>query len=66
MTINIETEIVGSSYDPRTGTCSYTVRKDGKEVTVEIPVADLDRHGGNRRARQTHLANKLTEALSRA
>lgn len=63
MTINLDTEIVATAFDPATDTCAYTVARDGKRWTVRVPLAQLEAHGANKDARRAHLANVLTAAM---
>lgn len=58
--INLDTEIVGSRYDPITRMCSYTVARDGRKWTVSVHSDDLNRHKQNRR---NHLGHLLQQAM---
>jgi hypothetical protein len=66
MTINLDTEIVATAFDPATDTCAYTIARDGKRWTVRVALAHLDAHGTNKDARRAHLANVLTAAMQGA
>jgi hypothetical protein len=63
MTINLDTEIVATAFDPASGTCAYTIARDGRRWTVRVPLAQLDGHGVSKEARRAHLANLLTAAM---
>lgn len=65
-TINHETEIVATGFDPKTKLCSYTIERDGKRWTVEIPLDHLSKHSGNRSRilRREHVAKALHGAMS--
>lgn len=71
MTLNPETEIVGSGHDPVTKTHSYTVEKRGKRWTVQIPDDEFARFGpvigaqaaANKARRQAYLAAKIEAAM---
>ena len=63
MTINLDTEIVATAFDPASGTCAYTIARDGRRWTVRVSLAQLDGHGASKDARRAHLANLLTAAM---
>lgn len=66
MTLVLSTELSSSSYDPATGLCRYTATKNGKHWTIEIPIADLHKHGngpGHKMKRQNHVATLLQQAM---
>ena len=63
MSINLDTEIVATAFDPATGTCAYTVERDGRRWTVRVPLSQLDGQGASKDARRAHLANLLTAAM---
>ena len=71
MTINPETEIVASSWDPQTRAHSYTIERTGRRWTVVIPDDDLQRFGPvlgasaavNKQNRRRHLAAVLENAM---
>ena len=71
MTIHPETEIVSTSYDAVKHTHSYTIERNGKRWTVEIPDADFQNFGPvmgasaatNRMNRRRHLAMRLQAAI---
>ena len=63
MTLNLDTEIVATAYDPATDTCAYTIARNGQRWTVQVPMAQLESHGANKQARRAHLANVLTAAM---
>lgn len=62
-TINPESQIVGSSFDPLSRICSYTYQhSDGSRYTVEVPLDDLHKIGttpATRDQRRKHLAMKI-------
>jgi hypothetical protein len=61
--IALETELVRTSFDPKTRKCYYTIRRNGQHWTVAIPLDDLDKHKANKQKRRNHLANALTVAM---
>lgn len=71
MTIHPETEIIGTAYNEQTRVHSYTIERNGKQVTVDIPDADFQQFGPvmgasaatNRMNRRRHLAMRLQAAL---
>jgi hypothetical protein len=63
MTINLDTEIVSSSYDIDARMNTYTIRRDGRRWTVQIPDSAFAVHATNRQARAAHLGNLLTAAM---
>jgi len=63
MSLNLDTEIVATAYDPATDTCAYTIARNGQRWTVEVPLVQLEGHGANKDARRAHLANLLTAAM---
>jgi hypothetical protein len=63
MTINLDSEIVATAFDPATQTCAYTIARDGKRWTVRVPLVHLDAHGASKDARRAHLANVLMAAM---
>jgi hypothetical protein len=66
MTINLDTEIVATAFDPASGTCAYTIERDGRRWTVRVQLAQLDGQGASKDARRAHLANLLTAAMQGA
>lgn len=62
-TINIDTEVVASRYDPVTRINFYTIGRGGRYWTVQIHSNDLDNHGPNAEARRAHLGNVLNQAM---
>lgn len=66
MTINLDTEIVATAFDPATNTCAYTIARGGRRWTVQVPLAQLDAHGASKDARRAHLANVLDAAMQGA
>lgn len=62
-TIHLDTEIVATTFDPVHQVCSYTIERGGKRWTVEIPKSQFDKHGANKIAKRTHLANMLNNAM---
>jgi hypothetical protein len=71
MTINLEQEIVGSSYDPVERVHHYTIERNARRWTVKIPDAHLDQHGQimgasaaqNQANRRLHVARCLENAM---
>ncbi len=61
--LNLDNEIVATSFDPKTGDCTYTLARDGKRWTVTIHHTQLDQHGANIQKRREHLARALTAAM---
>jgi len=62
-TINLDTEIVGTCFDPVSRKCSYTIARDGRRWTVYIHIDELNRHGGNKKLRRDHLGKLLMDAM---
>jgi hypothetical protein len=63
MPLNLDTEIVATSYDPSTDSCAYTIERNGKRWTVQVPLAQLDACGANKQARRDYLGNVLLAAM---
>jgi hypothetical protein len=63
MTINLETEIIASRYDPVARDCFYTVRRGALQWTVKIPLAELNKHAGHKIKRRTHVATAIEIAM---
>lgn len=63
MTINPETEIVATRYDPKTRDCFYTIQRGDRRWTAKVPLADLDKLAGNKQKRRNHLATVLELAM---
>lgn len=66
MTINLDSQIVASRYDSRSGECSYTVTDGTSRWTFTVTLADLGHFGANMTARRLHLANKARIAMTGA
>lgn len=66
MTIALESEIVGSAYDPATKTCTYTIERNGKRWTAAVPLHHLTAHkGGNAKMlRRNHVARVLETRIN--
>lgn len=62
-TINLDDQIVATSFDPNTRICTYTYQHtDGSRYTVPVPLDDLTRLGvtpANRDVRRRHLAQRI-------
>lgn len=66
MTINVDTEIVASRYDAAKRINHYTIKRDGRHWSVEVPDDHLDRHGrgaGSRDRRRNHVGSLLVLAM---
>lgn len=65
MTIALESEIVGSAYDPTSKVCTYTIERNGKRWTAEVHLNHLSAHkGGNAKMlRRNHVAKVLEMAM---
>jgi hypothetical protein len=63
MTINLDTEIVATHYDPIARRNYYTIERDDRRWTVSLHDDDLAPHGGNMQARRNHLGNMLATAM---
>jgi len=61
MTIALETELVGSDFDPKTQLCSYTIGRNGKHWTIKIPLEDIRKLA--KPAKRKFVANKLESAM---
>lgn len=61
--INLDDQIVASTYDKAARTCSYTYEHtDGSRYTVTVPLADLEKVGPMpqaKMARRQHLAQRV-------
>ncbi|MDE2470418.1 MAG: hypothetical protein KGL35_17150 [Bradyrhizobium sp.] len=61
--INLDDQIVATSYDPATRVCSYTYQHtDGARYTVKVPLEEFTRIGttpSTHAQRRKHLATKL-------
>ena len=64
MTVNLDTEIASTQYDPVTRMNIYTLERSGRRWTVRVHSDDLNRHGPNKLARRNHLANVLSGAMN--
>lgn len=64
MTISPENEVIVSGFDPVTKLCTYTIERLGRQWTVTIPLADLEKHKANKGARRLHLAKMLENAMA--
>lgn len=62
-TINLDDQIVATSYDSKTNICTYTYQHtDGSRYTVPVHLYDLTRLGTtpvNRDVRRRHLAQRI-------
>lgn len=67
---NLETEIVGSSHDRASRTFTYTLERNGKRWTVQIPRAHFESEPGRpaktTEMRRQHLASCLLDAMGGA
>lgn len=63
MTINLESEIVGTLFDPIAQACVYTIQRGDKRWTVAVPLHHLDVHRGNKANRRKHVATVLENAM---
>lgn len=61
--VALETEVVATRFDKKTRTCFYTIERDGKRWTVQIPMDEFEKHKRNKQLRRNHLANALTNAM---
>ena len=61
--IALESEVVGTHYDPKTRICSYTILRDGKRWTAHVPLEALEKHKGNKKLRRDFIANALVAAM---
>lgn len=69
MTINLDTEIVATRYDPIARANYYTILRNGQRYTATVAQSDLDNLGrlpGSKEKRRTFVANALTMAMSGA
>jgi len=48
---------------PSTDSCAYTIERNGKRWTVQVPLAQLDACGANKQARRDYLGNVLLAAM---
>lgn len=63
MTINLETEIVGTAHDPVTRVHSYTIERGGRRWTVSIADDEFQRLGPMPQQRRNLLGHRLQEAM---
>lgn len=63
MTINLETEVVASTFDPKTRQCAYTIKRNGKRWTVKLPIDDFAKQK-TKQAKRDHLARALQSAMN--
>lgn len=69
MTINLDTEIVATRYDPIARTNFYTIEREGKRWTAGVHDDHFTPHGpvgdpGALQKRRAHLAKVLTDAMA--
>jgi hypothetical protein len=66
--INLETELVGSSYNPSTRVCTYTIERDGSRWTVGVPLQNLNAYktANHKALRRQHVARVLHTAMQGA
>lgn len=71
MTINLDTELAETAWDPTTRAHTYTLERQGKRWTVTIPDEELARFGPvvgahgktNQARRRLYVATKLAAAM---
>jgi DNA-binding protein YbaB len=66
MTINLDTEIVATYFDTKSGNCSYTIERNGKRWTASVHVDQFNQHDlspGGQQRRRDHLARALEDAM---
>lgn len=71
MAINLEDEIIASSYDALARTHSYTVARGARRWTVTVHDDDFQQYGAiagasaaqNQSNRRSHLARRLDDAM---
>lgn len=63
MTIHLDSEVVATSFDPVTQTCTYTIQRGDDRWTASVPHAELTRLGANKAAKHALIANKLNMAM---
>jgi hypothetical protein len=61
--IHPDSEVVATTFDPLTGTCGYTIQRDGRRWTARIHIDELNKFGANKQARRTYMANALKQAM---
>lgn len=64
ITVNVDTDIVGTKFNKTKQTCLYTVERNGKRWTAEIPLDELQRLGGNKMARRKIVENYLATKMA--
>jgi hypothetical protein len=61
--INLDDQIVGSTFDPQTRICTYTYEHhDGSRYTVSVPIDDLNKIGttpATLQQRRDHIARRI-------
>lgn len=63
MTIHLESEVVGSKFNPVARTCHYTIERDGHRWTADVSLDDLEKIKANKQARRELIANALQAAM---
>lgn len=62
-TINLDDQIVGSTFDPQTRICTYTYEHhDGERYTITVPLDDLHKLGttpATLQQRRDHIARRI-------
>jgi hypothetical protein len=62
--LSLDSQIVGSSFDQLSQTCTYTYQhSDGSRYTVRIPVSELDKAGPNRVNRRNHVGRMIVNHI---
>ncbi len=58
--INLDTQIVATSYDKQARVCSYTYQhSDGSRYTVRIPIDELNKHKPNKVAARNFVGRAI-------
>jgi len=63
LTLHPETEIVESRYDEARRLAVYVVARGGNRWTVALSLDELNKHGANKMARRSMLANAVAQAM---
>lgn len=66
MTVNLHDEVVSTKFDDKRRMCIYTMHRDGRSWTIEVPLKEFEQIGmqdQRKAARQNHLRNKFLTAM---
>lgn len=64
MTVNLDTDLVGTKFDKTKQACIYTARQGARQWTVEIPLKELSVNAGNKILRRQTVVRYLQSAMN--